>query len=219
MRLVQFRVDPGGIASAYRAAPGGSFGKVVVGDYTGGGDLPTRMAIKIIPVRPNVKTREAWTEEVKLLRRLRNYVDSVRAQEASDNPLALVEHGARHVSYIYGSGHELSLAGVDAELPAMEAYTIAMAPLEQTLSSFLAKSRTATEIAAGGIAPRATAFPLQQPALEVVIRCIRDVANGLAFLRHASVVVSACADLIGHRPRIDVIAHLAYTSTYVVSLT
>ena len=166
LRLTHFKFR-GGLAAAYHIAPGGASGKVIVGELAGDPDDGTPIAIKVMP--SDGVSREEALEERNLLLRLRLAADAARTLEAAGAPLLPAERGAQHVAYLYGMGHEPSLQALDATLPAVDAFLIALEPLEQTLKTFL----------------------LHTPPAEVdtLLRIARDLALALAFSEQQRVVV------------------------------
>ena len=184
LRLERFRFQ-GGLAAAYAAASSGSLGAVLVGELienTGVGgradhaeSSPTPMAVKVILT--TAMSREEWLAETYLLLRLRGAVDAARMCEAAGAPLVLADRGARHVAYTYCIGHEESLATLDEALPRVGAFLIALEPLEETLTSFIARRRTSP------------GTPVTAIAIEELLRISRDIALALAFLEQNRIVV------------------------------
>lgn len=173
--LAQFAFE-GGVVRAFATAPGGAFGKVLVGVDT---TDDVRKAIKVVCMKDCTATSRAdFQSEAEILIHLRKKVDIARMFEeaSSGGQLSFAERGARHVAYVYGTGEEPDLSAIDGSLPAIPAFLIVMEPLERTLTSaFL----NVEDIEA----------PPPQP-LEVVVRVARELALALAFASHHGVVHS-----------------------------
>ena len=103
-------VFPRGILAAFASAPGGAFGKVLVGSKEG-----IDVAVKVLIAHST--PRESFQAESEMLLHLRGKVDAVRELEARGVALTLADRGARHVAYVYGVGEEADLSAVDPGLP------------------------------------------------------------------------------------------------------
>lgn len=168
LRLARFKFRTG-LATAYHTAPGGASGKVMVCELAGEPGDGTPIAIKVM--LSDGVSREEVEEERNLLLRLRLAVDAAHTLDAAGAPLLPTERGAQHVAYLYGMGHEPSLQTLDATLPALDAFFIALEPLEQTLKAFI------------------RGFAASPPEVDTLLRIARDLALALAFSEQQRVVV------------------------------
>lgn len=167
LRLEQLSF-PGGFAALpalYIRAPGGAFGKVLIGSMARTG---TPAAVKVLLDTD----RDAFLRESENLLRLRAAADAVRVKEEHGVPLELADMGAGHVAYVYGTGEEQDLAVVNSALPHGPAFLIAVEPLAETLTERMRR------------VPRGL-LPLSE-----ALRAGHEIALGLAFLAKHGVVVS-----------------------------
>ena len=178
LRLAQVTF-PGGaeaLPALFLRAPGGAFGKVLIGVMTHSG-VPAAIKVLLNSGVGGGTGRDAFLREAQNLLQLRGAVDTVRALEERDVALSLEDAGARHVAYVYGTGEERDLAAVHAALPHVPAFLISMEPLAETLTQLLQR------VAATGDG--------RMPLAEA-LRIAHEVALGLAFLgKHGVVVRSA----------------------------
>lgn len=161
---------PRGVVSAFATAPGGAFGRVLVGSARASG-MP--MAVKVLMTKGT--SREKFHAEAEMLLHLRGKIDTVKELAARGIELSLADCGARHLAYVYGTGEEANLANVDAGLPNEPAFLIAVDPHPTSLSSALLNRE--------GPAP---------PFLSLA-RAAHEVALALAFMAQHRLVVSAAA--------------------------
>ena len=152
----------GGLSAAYASAPGGAFGKVLIGNYGG-----ISVAVKLLLERGTAK--ESFHSESDMLLLLRGKIDATRELEDHGVPLSLADRGAHHIAYVYGVGDEPDLSALDPHLPKEKAFIVVVEPLARTLEEVL----------------------LQTPAASVhdLLRAANGVALGLAFLAKHGVVV------------------------------
>ncbi len=170
IRLTQFRF-PGGLAAAFKTAPGGASGKVLVGTRTKDG---VAMAVKALLGFG----RESFQAEFENLLALRGKVDEVRALEASGIALSVADTGARHVAYVYGSGDEPDLSKLDPALPRVPASLIVVEPLMLTLTQAFLRPG----------APLAPVISLY--------RAVHEIALALAFTAKHRIVVSVQSEKV-----------------------
>ena len=172
LRLSQldFPGGPSALPALFLRAPGGAFGKVVIGRMARTGTLA---AVKLLLGRGDrAEARESFLRETENLLRLRTAADAVRLLDERGHPLELADAGASHVAYAYGTGEEADLSALDPALPPGPAFLIAVEPLAETLTERLRR-------APGGLLP-----------LRETLRAAREIALGLAFLAKHGVVVS-----------------------------
>lgn len=172
LRLSQlaFPGGPAALPALFLRAPGGAFGKVIIGTIARTG---TPSAVKVLLGRGGREDdREAFLREAENLLRLRNAADAVRLLEERGHPLELADEGAGHVAYAYGTGEEPDLSALDPALPPGPAFLIAVEPLAETLTERLRR-------APGGLLP-----------LQEALRAAHEIALGLAFRAKHGVVVS-----------------------------
>lgn len=153
-----------GLPRAY-LAPGGAFGKVLVGSLV---TDDTPVAVKLL--LGSGTSRNDFNEEVQLLQHLRGVVDTLRARP-SGTTLTLSERGASHVIHIYGTGKEPNLSHVHADLLREAAFVIAMEAHVQTVSQAFLR-------------PGASPAPLN-----ALLRATHEIALGLAFTAEHRVIV------------------------------
>ncbi len=165
-RLSLFRFQRG-ILAEYAGAPGGAFGKVLVGVRTKGNHA---MAIKVIDAQHT--SHDTFIAEATVLNWVREKVEVVRELHSRGVPLTLADRGAQHIVYVYGTGVEELLSAVDAGLPQKRAFLLVVEPLKITLTDAFLRPG------------------VQQQPIAVLLRMAHEIALALAFLAHHRVVVS-----------------------------
>ena len=171
---------PGGIAALpvlFFKAPGGAFGKVLIGSFAGSG-IPAAVKLLLGAGGDLDTNRAAFLQEANNLLKLRGDVDVVRELEARGSILTLEDSGALHVAYVYGAGEEQDLAAINPSLPPGPAFLLAVEPLSETLTQRMRRS------------------PDGRLPLPDALHAAYEIALGLAFLaKHGIVVRGLCVAL------------------------